>query len=393
MEMDWNDFEKYNMELLIHSDKDTYERINEIEGVESGKGNGGNKIKKGEWDKVISKSTGFLVFNSRLGDFHLRPVSNEKTSKCSQIIEYKLKDIREKLQGKVQGVGWKVDRVHRCRVKEYYQLYKFISITIGNVEYEMMGFRMALDSKNQVVQCCLNELQFGVKIKKQSFSMYPDSLVNGESSSISSKQEYYYNPYIDFYDSADDIAQAFIDFIKKDQENITNANLYIAHKSIADTPILLKLNRETSELEVYQKEEQNPNQVLHNAYSIRDDFDPTDEYAMYVLQKTYPCIFGGEQTPTPVGTFKISKVSDKREEYVSGYHPEYDTVKFFGYMVIFEDYFIHSNMYLSDVTSETFEKQKTISKADEHTSGCIRVPQEAIDWLVENVQEGTTVIM
>lgn len=173
----------------------------------------------------------------------------------------------------------------------------------------------------------------------------------------------------------------------------TNANLYIAHKSIADTPILLKLNRETNELEVYQKEEQNPNQVLHNKYSIRDDFDPTDEYAMCVLLKTYPCIFGGGQTPTPVGTFKISKVSSKREEYVSGYHPEHDTVKFFGYMIIFEDYFIHSNMYLSDATSETFEKQETISKADEHTSGCIRVSQEAIDWLVENVQEGTTVIM
>lgn len=34
-----------------------------------------------------------------------------------------------------------------------------------------------------------------------------------------------------------------------------------------------------------------------------------------------------------------------------------------------------------------------ISKGDDHTSGCIRVAQENLDWLVENIEDGTTVEM
>ncbi len=37
--------------------------------------------------------------------------------------------------------------------------------------------------------------------------------------------------------------------------------------------------------------------------------------------------------------------------------------------------------------------EKTKVMGDDHTSGCIRVKQEELDWLVENVDVGTTVVM
>lgn len=68
-------------------------------------------------------------------------------------------------------------------------------------------------------------------------------------------------------------------------------------------------------------------------------------------------------------------------------------VKFFGYLAVFEDYFIHSNMYLTDAVSDTFMEQEPISEQDEHTSGCIRVPQEELDWLVANIPEKSIIEM
>jgi len=81
------------------------------------------------------------------------------------------------------------------------------------------------------------------------------------------------------------------------------------------------------------------------------------------------------------------------EEYVSGYYPELDQVKFFGYLVIFEDYFIHSDLYASNATKETMQDYEPVSKDDTFTSGCIRVSQENLNWLLENIDVGTTVIM
>ncbi len=39
------------------------------------------------------------------------------------------------------------------------------------------------------------------------------------------------------------------------------------------------------------------------------------------------------------------------------------------------------------------ERGVTMSKGNDHTSGCIRVKQEKLDWLVENVDIGTIVVM
>ena len=97
--------------------------------------------------------------------------------------------------------------------------------------------------------------------------------------------------------------------------------------------------------------------------------------------------------PNSYGVFDIVKKSKVKEEYISGYHKKYERIKFFGYLVIFEDYFIHSDLYMDRVTSETFEQAEPISNGDTGTAGCIRVSQKNVEWLLENIEVGTTVIL
>lgn len=165
--------------------------------------------------------------------------------------------------------------------------------------------------------------------------------------------------------------------------------LYIIKKSLISNKdnYLLKLNRSLNQLEVYQKVSNNE---LRNYYSIREDFDSLN-YSVYELMKIFPCIYGRENSPTPSGIFTIEKKS--KNEYISGYYPGYGQVKFFGYLVIFEDYFIHSDIYTSDVSYDAFGSIDPISKKDQSTSGCIRVKQTDLDWLLNNIGIGCTIVM
>lgn len=168
--------------------------------------------------------------------------------------------------------------------------------------------------------------------------------------------------------------------------------MYIVAKRVLNNQIdnryFLRLNREESNLELYERTE---NTELWKRYPIKEDFD-SSAYVMYKLIKQMKCIFGGEgKTCTPRGIFNIEKVSEA--EYISTYHPKYETVKFFGYLVVFEDYFIHSDMYLSDVGIDNFHEKEPISKKDEHTSGCIRISQEDLQCLLQMIEVGTTIEM
>ena len=157
--------------------------------------------------------------------------------------------------------------------------------------------------------------------------------------------------------------------------------------AVKDT--LLKLDRVGKKLEVYRRV---PNEKLHDHYSIREDFDSSD-YAMFEVEKSFDCIYGGTESPTPEGIFTVLKKST--DEWISGYYPKRGAVKFFGYLVIFEDYYIHSDLYEETVTEDMMRNDPNIeplSKGDDHTSGCIRVSQENLDWLVENVTVGTVVV-
>ena len=87
---------------------------------------------------------------------------------------------------------------------------------------------------------------------------------------------------------------------------------------------------------------------------------------------------GGEgKRRTPRGFFNIEKVSS--EEYVSPYYPSKGQVKFFGYLVVFEDYFIHSDLYSMEASLKDLREHKPISLKDRDTSGCVRVKQEDLE--------------
>ena len=172
---------------------------------------------------------------------------------------------------------------------------------------------------------------------------------------------------------------------------MTDKRFYILEKTkvMGDGKYLLRLDRKEDQLVVFEAVGYNR---LHAHFSIRKDFDPSD-YVMYEEVKAFNCIYGGDKSHTPEGVFTV--VSKSTDEYISGYYPEHDKVKFFGYLVIFEDYFIHSDLYEGNVSEADMRAGKAvpISKRDVYTSGCIRVKQEELDWLVENVAVGTTVVM
>lgn len=174
--------------------------------------------------------------------------------------------------------------------------------------------------------------------------------------------------------------------MKKTSDPPTRA---VASSILGDGQHLLELNREARLLEVYRRA---GDRRMRAFYSLRDDFDDSP-YVMLEREKTFPCIFGGEKSPTPRGCFRVENKTAK--EYLSGYYPEHDKVKFFGYLEIVEDYFIHSDLYAAGVTEDMMRSgdAKPISKADEHTSGCVRVAQDALDWLVENIEVGTMVLL
>lgn len=153
----------------------------------------------------------------------------------------------------------------------------------------------------------------------------------------------------------------------------------------AELPYLIKLSREESKLHIFRKRH---NETLYEETAIWGPFDPVS-YVVFEKELSFPCIFGGEATPTPEGIFHIETRSAK--EYISSYYPNHDQVKFFGYLVVFEDYFIHSDLYAADETAP--DAGKAISRADKTTSGCIRISQENLSWLIEHIDVGTLVFL
>lgn len=163
----------------------------------------------------------------------------------------------------------------------------------------------------------------------------------------------------------------------------------IIKKSITQGKHFLVLNRETSKLEIYTLTSVDS---IINSYSLRADFDLSN-YNCYEKEREMDCIFGRIDSPTPKGFFEIERKSKKGEEYISGYYQNLDKVKFFGYLVIFEDYFIHSDLYSENVTAERIENSESISKGDSGTSGCIRVKQKELEWLLDNIEVGSLIMM
>lgn len=168
---------------------------------------------------------------------------------------------------------------------------------------------------------------------------------------------------------------------------MSTTQILILKKEIpgAELPYLIKLNRGKCELEIYKK---CSNGRLYDDLLIRRTYN-SNAYTVFEKELSFPCIFGGEVTPTPEGIFHIEQKSE--EEYVSAYYPNHARVKFFGYLVVFEDYFIHSDLY--EIDEMVPMEEKAISRDDKTTSGCVRISQQNLTWLMENVEVGTLVLL
>lgn len=354
-----------------------------------------------------------FIYDYKSGNAHFFPDYVEKAIEFSTQIKEKRNKVLDYLEKegtrinnilddskwpnkiKVTKKGGKAYFANGTDYSEAQGIFYYIGVKCETRNYDLMFIRFYKDTKEKSVNCILNSIQFEMyEGKLHSIDIYPESRDNG----VYTPQNdiikgYYYNPPVSFYDSVETIGDEFLKFIELNEKKTqtSHKNFIILKSIVADTDAhLLKLNRETQKLEVYRKVS---NEKITEYYSIREDFD-TSNYVIFELENTFDCIFGSEKKPTPNGLFKIQNKSSG--EYISEYYPEYDKVKFFGYLVVFEDYYIHSDMYTVNVTKNMIKKDnkiKSISKRDEFTSGCIRVSQKDVDWLVENIEIGTTVIL
>lgn len=153
----------------------------------------------------------------------------------------------------------------------------------------------------------------------------------------------------------------------------------------AERPYLIKLDRQAGVLDIFRKCNQ---ERLYDDFPIKRTYNAS-AYTIFETERSFPCILGGKQTPTPSGIFHVESKSER--EYISSYYPNYEQVKFFGYLAIFEDYFIHSDLYAVSELSPMIDR--AISRMDKATSGCIRVSQENLSWLIENIDVGTLVLL
>lgn len=354
-----------------------------------------------------------FIYDNNSGNAHFFSDDVKKAIECSTQIKEKRKKVRAYLKKeetrinnilddskwptkiKVTRKGGTASFANGTDYGEAQGIFYYIGVECETRNYDLIFIRFYKNDNKKTVNCILNSIQFEMYERKLlSINIYPESRDNGvytPQNDIS--KGYYYNAPISFYDSVETIGNEFLKFIKLNEKRILDSDKsFIIFKAVvADADAhLLKLNRETQKLEVYRKVS---NEKIREYYSIRENFDSSN-HVIFEIENIFDCIFGSEKRPTPNGLFKIQNKSSG--EFISEYHPEYDKVKFFGYLVVFEDYYIHSDMYTVNVTKDMIKKYnnvESISKGDEFTSGCIRVSQEDADWLVENIEIGTTVIL
>lgn len=298
---------------------------------------------------AIKKRNTFLYDNNS-GNVHFFPDDAvQLANEWSEKIEKKRTEILNILKDNIKkyNLGYILTQkgnrstfANNTIYKDAQSIFKYIGITCGNRNYDLVFCRFYKTEYNKSVNCILNGIQFEVygSQKIKSIDIYPTSEKDGERTCLKDNaKDFYYNPYVKFYDKAEDIADAFLEFIASNEKNKVN-DIYIIQKSALSyiDSYFLKLNRELNKLEVYQKVD---NDELQDYYSIRENFN-SEEYILFGKKKIFECIIGDEDSPTPTGIFRVENKS--KGEYISNYYDKYDKVKFFGYLVVFEDYFIHS---------------------------------------------------
>ena len=160
----------------------------------------------------------------------------------------------------------------------------------------------------------------------------------------------------------------------------------------------LKLDRQNKILKIYERTQNFD--LVKRFYPLDKNFDIRND-APFIFKEGVAVLFGGDEgSQTPKGIYKVQNVSKKHQEYKSGFNPNHPQVKMYGYIEIYEYYWIHSNMYVGDEINEStfMNHPENIvhgnSNADgsEHTSGCIRIPNQAkLDEIMEYIQPGDIV--
>ena len=160
----------------------------------------------------------------------------------------------------------------------------------------------------------------------------------------------------------------------------------------SNSKYLLRLDRSCNILEVYTKADSC--EKAREYFPLREDFDLSG-HTVFEISKRFSCIIGGAGTKaTPCGTFAV--VDKRNDEYESPYYEGSEHVYFYGYLKVFEDYFIHSDIYaqktnLADINNGL--STSIIGNDDNFTSGCVRVSQSDLAWLLENIDIGSVVIL
>lgn len=177
------------------------------------------------------KQNKIFVFDENSGNAHFYPEDLKLAKELSNEIDNKRKEIHKALEQKIKKRNFTTYILPKLRnntaIKctkgtQYYEAdsyLRFIRIKCNNRKYDLVFCRFYRNDEKKTINCILNELQFEYTRNEKSYSIYPTSDKNGAKTyeEINKKKGYYYNPKVSLLDNPDDIADEFLDFITKSE--------------------------------------------------------------------------------------------------------------------------------------------------------------------------------
>ena len=168
----------------------------------------------------------------RLGNFHIIPDEPYLLKTCSEKINEKLQGIKKKIAGARivhgNGKGYKDTNI-----------FDYIEVVKDSRHYQMTGFRIA-KINDTVIECIENALQFETydnkyKENMRSYEFYPESLEAGKMTvyeKSENMEKYYYNPHVKFWESDEEICNAFIEFIELNEARVNKDSKSLNEKEL-----------------------------------------------------------------------------------------------------------------------------------------------------------------
>lgn len=200
----------YAGKLFIQNEKLTEIELHKPTNAELAKGAGHNQ-----------ENT--FLYDNRSGNVHFFPEDKKLADCWSKKITKKREEILNALKEKIKerNRNYKISRrggtakfANGTAYEEAQSIFKYIGIDSDNRKYDLIFCRFYKTEGN--VNCILNGIQFESYDSKvlRSIDIYPVSEKDGEKTCLKDGvTNYYYNPYVKFDDKADDIADAFLEFL------------------------------------------------------------------------------------------------------------------------------------------------------------------------------------